>query len=81
MTTEFLIVTHIHDDGSPAAGQTIDTAGELHPWLDLGSRTIDEVTRVVENGAPAYLVDFDNGKRLDGAFASIDDAIAAAELG
>ena len=73
-----LIVTHLHDDAAPAAGQTVDPNGELRPWRDLGSKTIDEVRRVTdEHGRPAYLVDIDDGRRLDGAFADVNDAITA----
>jgi hypothetical protein len=77
--TDILIVTHLHDDGSPAAGQTIDTTGELHPWRNLAHLTIDEVARVTdETGRPAYLVDYDDGTRVDQAFANVNDALAAA---
>lgn len=78
---ELLIVTHIHTDGSPAAGLAYDgDLDTLTPWSDLGGRPLDDTTRVVDNdGRPAYLVDLDDGRRLPKTFRHIVDAFAAGE--
>ncbi len=70
-----LIVSHTHDDGSPAGGYTV-TDGRCVPWWSLGDRIILDVHRVVDaDGAPAYAVDHDDGRRAPTLAYNIFDAI------